>query len=181
MVEMTLQGINHCPRSGQPVLLIQEKGGERLVRIGLSREDASIISAEITGTRTRRSEAYTLLISALGGLGGKITAVVLHIAQERQVQSCLRVDGKEGPVQIAAHPVDALAIAVREGSPVYMSVETLASASVSGSSRGDCGPDGPSRQDIVHADVDGGEYAGLPSAFRGFLATLDLSGLGTDG
>ena len=176
MVEVTMEGIRRCCHSGQPVLILKEKSGGYLVPLRLPAEDAQVLVGELTGVQTRESYAYFLLVSVLDHLGGKITAVVLHLESNGVLESCLRVEGARGHRQVTAHPIDALALGLRQGSPIFLNADTLEKIGFpvsQCSEQPDCDEGteaGAPRADNHHDDS-------LPPAVRDFLSTLDLSGL----
>lgn len=181
MVEVIVEGIRQCCHTGQPVLLLKDKAGERFVPLRLPPEEAQVLAAELKGALTRESYVYTLLTSALGHLGGRIGAVVLHLAPDNVLQSCLRVDSRQGPRQVTAHPIDALAIAIRQRTPVFLNGDAL--EKVGFTARRDAEQPGGrgNRENDPANEQDGGGGADLPLALRDFLSSLDLSGLNEGG
>ncbi|TAK27703.1 MAG: hypothetical protein EPO21_23515 [Chloroflexota bacterium] len=174
MVEMIVQGLKRCHHSGEPVLLLKEKEGQRYLPLRLAPEEARILTTQIGAVPTCQSPVSAMLAAVLDHLDGKLTAVILHLSPDRTLESCLRLHSHKGSGQIESHPIAALALAFGQGIPIYLNVEGLESMgfTVQGSAeQEDVGDDRVSTKSEAagHPDVD------LPPLIRDFLSTLDLS------
>ena len=178
MVEMIVQGIKRCHHSGEPVLLLREKKGQRSLPLRLSPEDAHILAAQLRDLPTCQSHAYALLSAVLNHRDWKLAAVVLHLSPDRTLESCLRLGSHQGSAQIESHPVAALALALRQGSPIYLNGEALESMGFTSRSAEQNG----GHEDVVrpHSEAAGDPDPDIPPLIRDFLSSLDLSGLPKD-
>ncbi|MBI2864106.1 MAG: bifunctional nuclease family protein [Chloroflexi bacterium] len=176
MIEMAFHGISRCHRTGQAVLLLREKTGERYLPIRLPPKEEQIIAAELADAPTRRSNVYDLLTTAVVTLGFKLEAVLMEVAPDSEVKSSLRLTSESGSWQVEAHPIDALALAFRQGSPILLGAEALETSSFR-RHRQDDGAGSVDKQAKGHRD-NGTRPDNLAPALRDFLSTLDVSGLG---
>ena len=68
---------------------------------------------------------HDLLGSVIHHLGGRLTRVVVHELSEGTFYAVLCIDTPDGERQVDARPSDAIALAVADGIPVYVSDRVL--------------------------------------------------------
>jgi uncharacterized protein len=101
-------------RSREPVLVLGEVDGERLLPVFLRQPQAEVIAA---GPRDAGDPILTqdLIVEIVRGLGRRLEGVEITELRERIFHAELVFD--QG-TRIPARPSDALAVAVREGLPI---------------------------------------------------------------
>ena len=116
MSEMRVVGIRVEPPQSQPVLLLREVDGERYLPIWIGAVEAAAIAFEQQGVRPARPMTHDLLREVITALGAELEAV--HITEMRDgIYIAELVLGEERVV--SARPSDAVALAVRTGSPIF--------------------------------------------------------------
>jgi len=105
----------------QPILLLKETHGERYLPIWIGAVEAAAIAFEQQGVRPARPMTHDLLKDVVGALGASLDAV--HITEMRDgiYLAELRFSDER---TVSARPSDAVALAVRTGTPIY-GAETL--------------------------------------------------------
>ena len=128
MVEMTLASIRvHMP-DNVPVLVLKEvvegRGG-RALPILIGHEEATAIAREIQGKKPDRPMTHDLIRDLLEAFDVTVEAVV--VTELRQAvffaEIRMRRDGK--PLVVSSRPSDAIALAVRTGTTIYVEDELL--------------------------------------------------------
>ncbi len=108
------------PRTGAPLLLLAEDGGDRMLPIWIGFAEASSIAAEMQSAPPPRPNTHDLLRHVIEDLGGRVERVVVTELRESTYYAVLyvRVDGRS--VEIDARPSDAVAIALRTNAPLFV-------------------------------------------------------------
>jgi bifunctional DNase/RNase len=124
---MELVGVRVDMPSNTPVLLLREQDGDRrLLSIMIGGPEAQAIAFALDGVETRRPMTHDLITTLIDTLGARIERVVISALRDEifYADIVLRTDGDSHVV--SARPSDAMAIAVRVGTPVYAEEAVLA-------------------------------------------------------
>ncbi|HEY5684737.1 MAG TPA: bifunctional nuclease family protein [Acidimicrobiia bacterium] len=129
-VPMDITGVRMELPSNTPIILLREQGGERFLPIWIGPVEAMAISAAIDGVAPPRPQTHDLLTSVIDGLGAAVSRVVVTELRDNVffADLVLEVDGRE--VVVSARPSDAVALAVRTGSPVFARTDVLDEAGI---------------------------------------------------
>ena len=107
-------------QSNTPVLLLQESEGlGRTLPIFIGAPEATAIAFALQGMDTPRPMTHDLIRDLLDALGSDVVRVVITELRSSTyyAEIVLRHDGQEVPV--SSRPSDAVAVAVRTGTPLY--------------------------------------------------------------
>lgn len=126
MRELDVLGVRVDMPSNQPVLLLQESGGGRVLPIWIGAAEAASIAQAMEGTVPPRPMTHDLMASLLAELGhtrlsGRITRMVPGAADGGTFHAEIEVDGHVVP----ARPSDVVALAVRCGMVLTAPAELL--------------------------------------------------------
>lgn len=114
MVRMAIDG-----SSNAHVVILQEKGGERLLPIWIGAAEADSILMEINNVRKERPLTHDLCKSLIAGLGGELRRVqITRVAKGTYFAEMHIVRGGE-VVHVDARPSDSIAIALRFPAPIF--------------------------------------------------------------
>ncbi len=130
MIEMSVDSIRvHMP-SGQHVVVLKQKDAERFLPIWVGMAEANAIALKITGIKPDRPQPHDLMVNMLTDLEVKVSRVVVSELRDDTFHARIigTRDGKE--VVFDARPSDAIALAVRVDSPIYVVEEVLDQAGV---------------------------------------------------
>ncbi len=127
--EMELVGVRVDMPSNTPVMLLRELEGERrLLAIMIGGPEAQAIAFALDGVETRRPLTHDLITLLLDELDAHLDRVVISALRDDVYYADLHLHvGEDGHV-VSARPSDALAIAVRIGTPVFADEAVLAEA-----------------------------------------------------
>jgi bifunctional DNase/RNase len=135
MVEMSVAGIALDAASRSPIVLLRDPSGRRQVPIWIDQAQAQNILAGLSDQKPPRPLSHDLMVSLLeaGGLG--LERVVIHAIEDATFRAVLKLsrpgdESAEAPLEIDARPSDAIALAVRTGSGIWMLEEVVADASI---------------------------------------------------
>ena len=118
LIEVRVQSLGKDP-SKHPVVLLREKGGERLLPIWIGHPEASVIALHLAEQYLTRPLTHDLLLATVGRLGGRIDHVAItHVRNNTYfAELLLEVDGET--LRVDARPSDAIALALRARAPVF--------------------------------------------------------------
>ncbi len=126
-VEMELVGVRVDMPSNTPVLLLREQEGERrLLAIMIGGPEAQAIAFALDGVETRRPMTHDLITTLVDELGAHIERIVISALRDDIFYADLVLRADDDTHVVSARPSDAMAIAVRVGTPVYAEEAVLA-------------------------------------------------------
>ncbi|MEB3335542.1 MAG: bifunctional nuclease family protein [Cyanobacteriota bacterium] len=131
MVEMHVAGIALDAASRSPIVLLRDPSGRRQVPIWIDQAQAQNILAGINRERPPRPLTHDLMaqILTLGSL--KLERVVVHAIEDNTFRAVLKLINATGEAtELDARPSDAIALALRTGSGIWMLEEVVADASI---------------------------------------------------
>jgi len=125
MVEVTVQSLGLDRSSNTPVVILQEKGGTRVLPIWIGPSEASAIAMELAGMKFSRPLTHDLFGSVISGLGGTLQRVLITRVVDNTYFAELIIRRGTEVFSIDARPSDSIAIALRLGATIYTSDELL--------------------------------------------------------
>ncbi len=126
MVEVRLSAVRVDLQSNTPVLLLTEtEGPGRTLPIFIGAPEATAIAFAVQGVATPRPMTHDLLRDVLQALGTQLQRVVITELRSATYYAELHLGGPAGSVEVSCRPSDAVALAVRTGSPLYVSDELM--------------------------------------------------------
>lgn len=126
MVEVELAAVKVDLRSNAPVLLLQEVAApNRTLPIFIGSPEASSIEYAARGIATPRPLTHDLLRDVIDALGGKIERVVITELRDGTYYAEMEMVRERVPFVVSCRPSDAVAIALRVGSPMFVADELM--------------------------------------------------------
>jgi uncharacterized protein len=126
MVEVRLRAVRVDLQSNTPVLLLQETEGEgRTLPIFIGTPEAAAIAYALQGVSMPRPMTHDLIKELLSALDAEIERVVITELQSSTYYAELLLHRGAHRSTISCRPSDAVAVAVRTGSPLYVSDELM--------------------------------------------------------
>lgn len=117
------------PKAGASVVLLKEEGKERILPIWIGQAEALSIAMAMENVKLPRPMTHDLFKSVIEGLEVILEWVRIRSLEEGTFFATMRLKTKRGDVDIDARPSDAIAIALRTGTPVYVAEKVLLEAS----------------------------------------------------
>jgi bifunctional DNase/RNase len=131
MVEMRVAGIGLDAASRSPLVLLRDPSGRRQVPIWIDQAQAQNILAGLNGERPPRPLSHDLMVRLLEAGGLQLERVVIHAIEDSTFRAVLKLRrGEEVAIELDARPSDAIALALRTGSGIWMLEEVVADASI---------------------------------------------------
>jgi bifunctional DNase/RNase len=167
MIEMKVAGIALEAATRSPIVLLRDAQERRQLPIYIGQDQAKAIIGALENQAPPRPLTHDLMVNILEEWDMTVERVVIHSLQDSTFYAIITIKQGEAKKEIDARPSDAIAIALRTNSPIWVMEEVIADASIP-----------------VDRDADEAES----QAFRDFLSNLRPDDLiqrgrlkGTDG
>jgi uncharacterized protein len=130
MVEMTVESVRINLATQQRVVILKAAKQERYLFIWIAHAEAYAIAVELQGTTSPRPLTHDLLKNVIGELGANIVSIVISDLIEEIFYARLVLDISGRHVEVDSRPSDAIALAVRAKTPIYVEESVLERAGV---------------------------------------------------
>jgi len=130
MIELRIVGVRVELPSNQPIILLREQGGNRYLPIWIGVNEASAIAISLEGAVPPRPLTHDLLKSVIDAVGALATRVVITEMRDSVFYADLELNVAGETITISARPSDAIALAVRTGTPLLALPDVLDEAAV---------------------------------------------------
>jgi bifunctional DNase/RNase len=125
MVEVVLRAVRVDVGSSTPLLLLEEVGGDRVLPIFVGAPEATAIAYALQNVATPRPMSHDLLGNVIAALGARLFAVEITELVDNTYYANLRLLRDRAEINVSARPSDAVAIALRVGSPILVSDQLM--------------------------------------------------------
>ncbi|MCH8983348.1 MAG: bifunctional nuclease family protein [Acidobacteria bacterium] len=129
-IPMEVLGVRVELPSNQPIVLLREQDGERHLPIWIGGAEATAIATALEGVTPPRPLTHDLMRAVLDAVGASATRVVITEMRDSVFYADLALDISGREVHVSSRPSDAIALAVRTGTPVYALESVLEDAGV---------------------------------------------------
>ena len=130
LIPMDVVGVRVELPSNQPIVLLREKDGSRYLPIWIGANEATAIAIALEGIQPPRPLTHDLMRSVIDAVGALAVRVVITEMRDSVFYADLALDVSGKEVQISSRPSDAIALAVRTGTPVFTIAGVLEEAGV---------------------------------------------------
>ena len=142
LIEMVVESVRVHMLSSQHVVILKESERDRYLPIWIGSSEANAIAMRLQGLSAERPLTHDLLVSVLGELGANLSRVVVTHVTEGTFHARLYLETSSGDEnEVDSRTSDAIAVAVRTGSPIYVDERVLDEAGVEPDGTEDDGPD----------------------------------------
>ena len=174
MIEMTIDRIRVSLMNYQRVVILREKMADRYLPIWIGPTEADAIAVKLQGGSVPRPLTHDLLQSIIDVLGASVHSIIVNELKNDTFYAKINLDVDGGQMQVDSRPSDALALAVRTESPIYVEVSVLDKACI----MLDKETGKPICEDGERVDKEGKKVSDEElkklSAFHDFINELDL-------
>lgn len=130
LIAMEIVGVRVELPSNQPIVLLRESDGNRYLPIWIGASEATAIATALEGVTPPRPLTHDLMRSVIDAVGALATRVVITEMRDAVFFADLALDVSGKEIKISSRPSDAIALAVRTGTPVFASPDVLDEAAV---------------------------------------------------
>ncbi|MCU0566913.1 MAG: bifunctional nuclease family protein [Oculatellaceae cyanobacterium Prado106] len=130
MIEMKVAGIALDAVSRSPIILLRDATERRQLPIYIGQDQARAIISALENQAPPRPLTHDLLVNMMDEWNMVLERVVIHSLQDNTFYAILQVRQGETRKEIDSRPSDAIAIAIRTRSPIWVMEEVVADASI---------------------------------------------------
>lgn len=164
-IQCEILGLSSSPSTGGAyAILLKEREGSRRLPIIIGSFEAQAIALELEGIRPPRPLTHDLIKNIIDNLGASVVEVIVDELRENTFFAKIILDVSSMTNEIDARPSDAIAIAVRTQSPIYVAESVMETAAFI--------PAEESEKDFMDRDESAGERDQKPKTKEAKLAAL---------
>jgi bifunctional DNase/RNase len=175
MIEMKVESIRVSLMTQHRVVILKELSAERYLPIWIGPFEADAIALELQEVRVARPLTHDLLRSVIYELGATVTHVLINELRDDTYYARIVLDVRGRHAEIDCRPSDAIALAVRVKSRIFVEDEVLDRAGMTLESEGTGSEDIEMRPSTAGGPSPDDERL---SVFRDFINSLDMDDLG---
>ncbi|MFN6572602.1 hypothetical protein A6770_19230 [Nostoc minutum NIES-26] len=130
MIEMKVAGIALDAITRSPIVLLKDASDRRALPIYIGQEQARAIMSALENQKPPRPLTHDLIVNILETWNMTLEKVIIHSLQKDTFYAALIVQQGEVKKEIDARPSDAIAVALRTNTPIWVMEEVVADASI---------------------------------------------------
>lgn len=130
LIPLEIVGVRVELPSNQPIVLLREIEGTRYLPIWIGASEATAIATAMEGVQPPRPLTHDLMRSVIDAVGALAVRIVITEMRDSVFYADLALDMSGEEVEISSRPSDAIALAVRTGTPVFAAQALLDEAGI---------------------------------------------------
>jgi len=128
LIEMKVKNLAFDLSKSGAMVFLEEIKGKRVLPIWIGIFEANAIALELRKISTARPMTHDLILNIIKGLEAEATKVVVTELKDNTFYAIIHINLREGEVEIDSRPSDAIAVALRVGTPIYVAEEVISQA-----------------------------------------------------
>ena len=129
-IRMTVGGLTLDPVTKTPIVILKDSDNKLNLPIWIGLLEATAMATELEGIKMARPMTHDLLRNLLDELGGQVESIEVTELRDNTYYALIHLDVGPKHVSIDARPSDAISLALRTKSPIYVAKQVLESSSV---------------------------------------------------
>ncbi len=129
-IQMSVGGLTLDPVTKTPIVILKDTENKLNLPIWIGLLEATAMATEIEGIKMARPMTHDLLKNILGEVGCSVESVEITELKENTYYASVHLSLGGRQVMIDSRPSDAIAIALRTKSPIYVAKAVLEASSV---------------------------------------------------
>ncbi len=128
-IEFKIKGLMMDPLTNSPIVVLQDTSSDTLLPIWVGIFEANAIALQIEKVDTPRPMTHDLLKGLLNHLNVKVTKIVVTELKDNTFYALIFLNAEGKIITIDSRPSDAIALALRTDSPIYVTDEVISKSS----------------------------------------------------
>jgi bifunctional DNase/RNase len=125
LIEMQIKGLMLDPATSVPIIILRDADGGRVLPIWVGPAEANAIALQIENLAPPRPMTHDLLRNLLTALGATLVRIVISDLRGSTFHAYLAIEAGGQGILVDARPSDAIALALRTGTPVFAHASVL--------------------------------------------------------
>lgn len=130
MIEMKVAGIALDAATRSPIVLLRDVDDRRALPIYIGQDQARSIISALENHKPPRPLTHDLMVNILEECDWTIERIIVHALQDNTFYAVMTLQKGDLKKEIDARPSDAIALALRTNSPIWVLEEVVADASI---------------------------------------------------
>ena len=127
-IEMTIKGLMIDPITNMPIIILRDEEGQRVLPIWVGVFEANAIALQIENVQTPRPMTHDLLKNVIADLQAQVERIVVCELKDNTFYATIYLATPGSKIAIDARPSDAIALALRTRSPIFVEETVIQSA-----------------------------------------------------
>jgi bifunctional DNase/RNase len=125
LVEVKVKNLAFDLSKSGAMVFLEEMDGKKVLPIWIGIFEANAIALELRKIATARPMTHDLILNIIKGLAAEVTKIVVTELKDNTFYATIHITTKEGETEIDSRPSDAIAVALRVGTPIYVADEVI--------------------------------------------------------
>ena len=134
-IEMNIKGLMIDPITNMPIIILRDQEGQRILPIWVGVFEANAIALQIENVQTPRPMTHDLLKNIIDDLSASVERIVVTELKENTFYALIHLRRNGHSIEVDARPSDAIALALRTQSPIFVEEAVIDNARSVDSSR----------------------------------------------
>jgi bifunctional DNase/RNase len=160
MIEVRVDSIQVSLMSEHRVIILKDINVERYLPIWIGPYEAEAIALRLRNIEVARPLTHDLLNNVISRMGGEVSHIIVNELRDDTFYARISVNLNGRKLEIDSRPSDAIALAVRADTPIFVEEDVMAQAGI-----------------IPEVDISEDADDEALSAFRDFIDNLNLDDL----
>ncbi|MGH7839076.1 MAG: bifunctional nuclease family protein, partial [Candidatus Binataceae bacterium] len=127
---MVVGGLTLDPNTKMPIVVLKDPDNKLNLPIWIGPLEAASMATEIEGIKPQRPMTHDLLRNVMGELGATVEGIEITELRDNTYYARIELKTREGgALTVDSRPSDAIAVALRTKSPIYVAKQVLESSS----------------------------------------------------
>jgi uncharacterized protein len=128
-IEFKIKGLMMDPLTNSPIVVLQEASSDTLLPIWVGIFEANAIALQIEKVDTPRPMTHDLMKGLLNHLDVKVTKIVVTELKDNTFYALIFLETGGKVITVDSRPSDAIALALRTDSPIFVTDDVLTKSS----------------------------------------------------
>jgi uncharacterized protein len=127
-VEMRIKGLMLDPVTNMPIIILSDMEGQRILPIWVGFFEANAIALQMENVATPRPMTHDLLKNVISGLNATVKKILVNNLWDNTFYALIYLEMDGETMAIDSRPSDAIALALRMKSPIFVEEEVIQKA-----------------------------------------------------
>ncbi len=125
ILEMKVFGMTIDPFTNSPIVILKDLKDDNALTIWIGLLEASAIAAELENIKLPRPMTHDLLKNILHNLQANVEKIEVCDLKNNVFYATIHIDAAGNHIEIDARPSDAIAVALRTDSPIFVNKKVI--------------------------------------------------------
>ncbi|HXG19864.1 MAG TPA: bifunctional nuclease family protein [Methylomirabilota bacterium] len=129
-IEMRVGGLTLDPVTKTPIVILKDAENKLTLPIWIGLMEATAMATELEGIKMARPMTHDLLRQMITDLGGVVDSVEVTDLRDNTYYAVIHIRAGEKKMAIDSRPSDAISLALRTRSPIFVAKKVLETSSI---------------------------------------------------